>query len=93
MMDERIEVSLARVAQCIEAVGENQFTTADIVRKYCGQFCSNLETDPVYSFNAQFGKLLKRNETRLGIIEVGSDEHVRDDHGHSTKTSRWQVSK
>ena len=90
-MDESIEVSLARIESCIEAIGREEFTTADVVRQYSGRFCANLGTPAAYSFNAQFGKLLQRNETRLGIIEVASNESTEDDHGHSTTTSRWRV--
>ena len=92
MMDERIEVSTARIVSCIEALGRDEFTTADVIRQYSGQFCSNLGTPAAYSFNAQFGRLLKRNETRLGIIEIASNESTEDDHGHPTTTSRWRVS-
>ena len=92
MMDERIEISLTRIANCIEAPGRDEFTTAEVIRQYSGRFCSNLETPVVYSINAQFGKLLKRNETRLRIVEIASNESTEDDHGHPTTTSRWRVS-
>ena len=42
MMDERIEVSLTRIASCIDALGSDEFTTAELIRKYSGQICSNL---------------------------------------------------
>ena len=93
MMDERIEVSLTRIASCIDALGLDEFTTADVIRKYSGHFCSDRETPAVYSLNAQFGKLLKRNETRLRITEIGSNESVKDDHRHLTSTSRWRVNR
>lgn len=92
MMDERIEVSLTRIENCIRALGRDEFTTADVIRQYSGQFCSNLGTPPTYSINAQFGKLLKRNEARLGIVEIASNESTEDDNGHPTTTSRWRVS-
>ena len=92
MMDEHIEVSLNRIESCIEAIGQGEFTTADVIRRYSGRFCANIGTPPAYSFNAQFGKLLKRNETRLRIVEVASNESTEDDHGHPTTTSRWRVS-
>ena len=91
-MDERIEVSLTRIASCIHGIGSDEFTTADVIRAYSGQFCSNLGVPAAYSFNAQFGKLLKRNETRLRITEIASNESIEDDHGHTTTTSRWRVS-
>ena len=91
-MDERIEISLTRIESCIEALRRDEFTTADVIRQYFGRFCSNLGTPAVYSINAQFGKLLKRNETRLRIIEVAINESTEDDHRHPTTTSRWRVS-
>ena len=36
MMDERIEVSTARIVSCIEALGRDEFTTADVIRQYSG---------------------------------------------------------
>ena len=90
-MDEHIEVSLTRIACCINALGSPEFTTANVIGKYLGRFCSDVETPAVYSFNAQFGKILKRNETQLGITEIASNESIEDDHGHRTTASRWRV--
>jgi hypothetical protein len=92
VMDERINVSLERVRDCIQKLGGNEFTTADVIRKYSGRFCSNIGTPATYSFNAQFGALLKRNEAKLGIVEIAGNEPVKDDHGHDTTTSRWRIS-
>ena len=93
-MDEQIGVSLSRVRECIENVTQDrdslEFTTVDVIRQYLGRFCSDLETAPVYSFNAQFGKLLQGNAESLGIVKIKPDVSIRDDHGHETKTSRWQ---
>lgn len=91
MMDERIDISLERVRDCIEKLDSDEFTTADVIRKYFGRFCSNIGTPAIYSFNAQFGALLKRNESQLGVTEIASDEAVKDDHGHNTTTSRWKI--
>ena len=91
-MDESIWVSLTRIESCIEALGRDEFTTTEVIRQYFGRFCSNLATPVVYSINAQFGRLLKRNETRLRIVEIASDESTEEDHGHPTTTSRWRVS-
>lgn len=92
MMDEIIHVSLERVRNCIQKLDINEFTTADVIRKYSGRFCSNIGTPATYSFNAQFGALLKRNESQLGILEIASNEAIEDDHGHNTTTSRWRIS-
>jgi hypothetical protein len=90
-VDEKIDVSLDRVRNCIHKLDRNEFTTADVIRKYFGRFCSNIGTPATYSFNAQFGALLKRNESQLGIIEISSNEAIKDDHDHNTTTSRWKI--
>ena len=89
-MDEQIPISLDRVEQCIAALGSSSFTTEQVIREYLGHFCSDRQTPPVYSFNAQFGKLLARNAARLGIAMTATDESVQDDHGHPTTTARWR---
>lgn len=90
-MDEKIDISLERVRNCIQKLNRKEFTTADIIRKYFGRFCSNIGTPATYSFNAQFGTLLKRNESNLGITEIARNEAIKDDHGHNTTTSRWKI--
>jgi hypothetical protein len=90
-MDERIDVSLARVRECIERLASNpdspSFTTVEVIQVYLGRFYKDRGTPPVYSFNAQFGKLLMRNRAELGITQIASDEPVRE---HETHTSRWR---
>ena len=97
MMDEwidvKVKVNLRRIESCIEEFGSDEFTTVDVIRKYSGCFCSNLETPPGYSFNAQFGKLLKENAPRLRITEIKSHRSINDDHDHPTNTSWWRVCK
>ena len=90
-MDEKIDISLKRVRNCIQELNRKEFTTADIIRKYLGRFCSNMGTPATYSFNAQFGKLVKRNESELGITEIARNEAIKDDHGRNTTTSRWKI--
>jgi len=90
-MDEKIDISVERVRNCIQELNRNEFTTADIIRKYFGRFCSNIGTPATYSFNAQFGALLKRNESKLGITEIARNEAIKDDHDHNTTTSRWKI--
>lgn len=93
-MDETIEVSLDRIRAIIAALAAEhptgEFSTADVIRKYCGGFHSNLETPAYYSFNAQFGKLLKRNEKPLGILQTDESVSIRDDSGHPTHSSKWR---
>ena len=90
-MDETIEVSLDRIRGIIASLPNDRFSTCDVIREYCGSFCSNHGTPAFYSFNAQFGKLLKRNESSLGITEIDKERPIKDDYGHQTKTSYWQV--
>ena len=90
-MEESIQVSLDRIRSIIATFGSAPFTTADVIRQYSGSFCSNTGTPAYYSFNAQFGKLLKRNENELSIMEIQKDFGIKDDHGHSTSTSIWQI--
>jgi hypothetical protein len=91
MMDEKIDISLDRIRNCIQEINRSEFTTAEVIKKYFGRFCSNIGTPATYSFNAQFGALLKRNETLLDIIEIASNESIKDDHEHNTSTSRWKL--
>jgi hypothetical protein len=90
-MDEKINISVERVRNCIQSLNRKEFTTADIIREYLGRFCSNIGTPATYSFNAQFGKLLKRKKTELGITEIARNEAIKDDHDHNTTTSRWKI--
>jgi len=90
-MNEAIEVSLDRIKAIISALSADEFSTADVIRKYSGGFYSNLETPAYYSFNAQFGKLLKRNDKYLGIFQVAESAYIKDDNGHSTSSSTWRV--
>jgi len=89
-MDDVIEVSLDRVRAIIIEFHDARFSTADVIRSYCGGFFSNSGTPANYSFNAQFGKLLKRNETHLHIEQTEADSPIFDDHGHPTHSSFWR---
>ena len=88
-MDEVIEVSLERVREVILDLNSPEFFTADVIRGYCGGFFTNTGTPAYYSFNAQVGKLLKRNEERLGIREIAASVGITDDRGHQTSSSKW----
>ena len=90
-MDEAIEVSLDRIKTIISTLPVEGFFTADVIEKYCGGFYSNIETPAYYSFNAQFGKLLRRNEEYLGITQVAESGPIKDKHGHPTSSSKWRV--
>ena len=90
-MDEKIEVSLSRIETIIGSFrGKVSFKTSDVVREYSGGFYSNVDTPAAYSFNAQFGKLLKRNADALKISEVKKGVSVKDDNDHPTTTSEWR---
>jgi hypothetical protein len=86
---ESIDVSLDRIRAIIAELHDDRFSTGDVIRAYSGRFCSNLGTPAYYSFNAQFGKLLKRNAADLGIQQIDS-EGAQDDHGRPTSMSIWR---
>lgn len=88
-MQDFIRVDLQRLQQIIDGYCGGEFYTADIIRAYSGGFYSNRNTPACYSFNAQFGQLLKRNENQLGIMEIESGIRIQDDLGHHTSTSVW----
>lgn len=88
-MTERIDVSLGRIRSIIDKLPDG-FSTGDVISSYNGVFCSNLNTPAHYSFNAQFGKLLKRNEMNLRISQIAKSDRTKDDHGHPTSSSFWQ---
>ena len=90
-MEENIGVNLNRIKAIIKRKGDSIFTTADILREYSGGFYSNIGTPAVYSFNAQFGKLLKRNESVLKITEIRPKMSIIDDNGNKTTTSQWKL--
>jgi len=58
-----------------------------LIRKYQGGYFKNTGTSPSQSFNANFGKLLKRNQTELGITELSSAEPT----GGATNSSIWLI--
>ena len=89
-MTEKIDVSLDRIRTIIDELPADGFSTGDVIRAYSGVFCSNLNTPVLYSFNAQFGKLLKRNESNLGISQIAESEPAKDDFDHPTSVSKWR---
>ncbi|MFZ1290202.1 MAG: hypothetical protein WAR79_08925 [Melioribacteraceae bacterium] len=88
-MKEQIPVSLKHIQKIIDKL-DTTFTTVDVLKKYSGGFYSNRNTPRAYSFNAQFGKILKHNEDKLNIVEIESDVDIKDDIGHRTATSVWK---
>ena len=91
-MKDNIPVFLDRVKIIIDEFrrsGSRTVLTSDILGKYSGGFYSNIKIPPAYSFNALFGKVLKRNEKFLSIEEDESDVPINDDLGRQTSTSRW----
>jgi len=87
---ETIEVSLDRLRTIIAAFEVPEFSTDDVIRGYCGGFFSNTGTPAYYSFNAQFGKLLRSNEAALGIEHLLADQPIKDDRQHATSSSTWR---
>ncbi|MBW7992513.1 MAG: hypothetical protein FVQ84_21200 [Planctomycetes bacterium] len=94
MRKESIPVDLDIVNDIIKELFNKKdvIRTSDIIRQYCGGFYSNKGISAFRSFNAQFGKLLKRNEEFLGIHEVRAGVSEKDDLDHPTTTSEWEGS-
>jgi hypothetical protein len=90
---ETIDVSLERIRAIIDELPDDVFSTGDVIRAYSGVFCSNLNTPAHYSFNAQFGKLLKRKKLDLGITQIAESRPTPDDHGNPTSSSVWKRDK
>lgn len=91
-MPESIPVYLERVEKILnEFRRSNNKTvlTSDIIKKYSGGFYLNINTPAAYSFNALFGKVLRRNEKLLSIEVDVLDVPIDDDLGRKTKTARW----
>ena len=94
MRKDEIPVDLDTVKDIIKELfkAKDIIRTSDIIRKYCGSFYSNKEIPASRSFNAQFGKLLKRNDAYLGIHEVRAGVSEKDDLDNPTTTSEWERS-
>ncbi|MBL8299886.1 MAG: hypothetical protein JNN30_16225 [Rhodanobacteraceae bacterium] len=89
-MHDVIEVDLDRVRAIITGLEGDRFSTADVIRGYCGGFFSNVATPAYYSLNAQFGKLLRRNADFLQIAHDEADVPIADDRDHKTRSSFWR---
>ncbi|MFA9396904.1 MAG: hypothetical protein ACERKV_01375 [Clostridiaceae bacterium] len=66
------------------------FYTTDAIKKQVGRYVKD-NCSPDDSFNANFGKFLKSNEKRLGIVEIGKDRLIKDDCGNPTTCSEWKI--
>lgn len=56
----------------INEMNGTEFKTSEVIREYSGGFFAILEFPPYYPFNSQFGRLLRRNETRPRIVKIQS---------------------
>jgi len=88
-----IRVYLTVVKRIIDGYRGHRKTicTSDVIRDYCAGFYSNRGIPASLSFNAQFGKLLKANSAFLGIKEVAANVSIKDDLGHPTSASKWEI--
>jgi hypothetical protein len=87
-----IEVSiLERILNEMRTEGLRVTTTINILRKYQGGYLKNSGISASQSFNAKFGKALKRQEVRLGIREVEQNLAVVDDFNGRTTCSAWAI--
>lgn len=68
---------------------DDQFTTADVLRRYIGHFHKDKGAPVWISFNVQFGKYLSncRDELRIESIE---ETTVLDDNGEETTAMMWR---
>ena len=92
-MSESISVPLDKVLGALDrlrAKGLSQAYTTDVIAEYMGGFHSNLGVPPQYSWNAQFGKVLKANEAGLRIKELSAANPV-EVAGHQTRASLWAL--
>ena len=91
-MQDSIPVYLERVIKILNEFrrsGRRTVPTSDILRKYSGGFYANRNIASAYSFNALFGKVLKRHGKDLSIKEVQSNVRITDDLKRQTKASIW----
>lgn len=92
-MEDFIRVDLDTIKEIIDRFRErqNSILTSDVIREYCGGFFSNVGIPAHQSFNAQFGKILKKDSEFLKIKEIAADVPVDDDTGYSTAASKWVI--
>jgi len=68
-----------------------QAYTSQIIEEYMGFFYSNVGVPMYRSWNAQFGKILKKHASMLGIKELKKAQRIKDARGHSTQCSLWSL--
>jgi hypothetical protein len=92
-MEDFIRVDLDRIKEIIDHFRErqNSIFTSDVIRKYCGGFFSNVGIPANKSFNAQFGKIIKKHDEFLGVKELSADVPLKDDKGNPTTASKWAI--
>ena len=69
---------------------EDEFSTADFIRKRDGKFLREENTPAAKSYNALIGKFLSENREKLKIVKVADRKSIRDDEGHKTTTATWR---
>ena len=93
-MKDEIVVDLSVVRNIIDELRSRSVAEAhssEIIRRYMGGFYSNQNVPAHLSWNAQFGRILKRHSDFLGISEVKADDPVLDDIKHRTSSSLWKL--
>jgi hypothetical protein len=100
MVDDGLHIStdwlkkkLYEIREELEQRGQSTFTTADVIRKYSGRYCTNTIIPAVYSLNAEFGRYLGRNSVKLGIELTGRELSVEDDLGQPSTAAEWRFLK
>jgi hypothetical protein len=92
---QNIQINMEVVKGIIDEISANhkEFSTIDVIRKYLGNYRNNSikYVAPKFTFNSQFGKLLKDNMGDLNIEEVEDNVDTKDDDGKKTTTSIWKT--
>lgn len=90
-----IKIDMEAVKRIIDEIGTNnkEFLTIDVIRKYLGSYKNDsAQYIPwFYTFDSQFGRLLKSNMSGLNIKEVESGVDAKDDFVKKTTTSKWEI--
>jgi hypothetical protein len=93
-MTEEIGIELSildAILEVFRSEGAAEVTTLDILRRYQGGYFNNSNIAVNQSFNAKFGRALKRQEERLRIREVASRQPTTDDLKRKTTSSVWAI--
>ena len=81
---------LASTIAVLRRDGSRVFLTTDAIRLYMGGYFKNARKNPRVSLNAQFGRMLQRRMTELGIELERTGVSVKDDLRRRSKSAVWR---